>query len=45
MVKRHISAQFQAAADVKPVIGEVQPLAYDSADAIYMSALKQMGYR
>lgn len=43
-VRREIRALYNAANDVKGEIGGIEPLAYDSASAIYMDALKQMGY-
>lgn len=38
-VEASIGAKFSAAADVKPVVGEIDALAFDSADAIYKLAL------
>ena len=43
-VKAELRALYRAADDVKSVIGGVDPLAYDSANAIYLDALKQMRY-
>lgn len=43
-VRRELRALYGAADAVKCAIGTVNPLAYDSASAIYMDALKQMGY-
>lgn len=44
-VKAQIKAQYQAAADVKDAIGAVEPMAFDSADDIYMHAIRQMGFK
>ena len=43
-VKRELRALYSAADAVKGTVGAVNPLAYDSADAIYLDALKQMKY-
>lgn len=43
-VKAQLRALYSAAEAVKPVIGAVAPLAYDSAADIYLDALKQMKY-
>lgn len=42
-VRGQLSAQYRAATDVKSVLGNVDPMAYDSADAIYLDAVKAMG--
>ena len=44
-VRRQSSAQYRAATDVKSVLGNVDPMAYDSADAIYLDAVKAMGVK
>ena len=44
-VRAQIKAQYQAAADVKDAIGAVEPMAFDSADDIYMHAIRQMGFK
>lgn len=44
-VKSAIKAQYQAAADVKSAIGAVEPMAFDSADDIYLHAIRQMGFK
>lgn len=44
-VRSQIKAQYQAAADVKDAIGAVEPMAFDSADDIYMHAIRQMGFK
>lgn len=44
-VRKSLSAQYQAAEAVRSVLGNVNALAYDSADAIYLDALKQMGVK
>ena len=44
-VRTQIKAQYQAAADVKDAIGAVEPMAFDSADDIYMHAIRQMGFK
>lgn len=44
-VKAQIKALYQAAADVKDAIGAVEPMAFDSADDIYMHAIRQMGFK
>lgn len=43
-IKGQLKAQYQAAADVKDIIGNVDAMAYDSADDIYIEAIKKMGY-
>lgn len=45
VLKEDLKARYKAAADVKAIIGDVQPLAYDSANDIYLSAIREMGYR
>ena len=42
-VEAKINAKVRAARDVRPLIGEVDPLAFDSAAGIYRSALKAHG--
>jgi len=42
-VQASIAAQFKAAEEVKPYIGVVDPLAFDSAEKIYEYALKNNG--
>ena len=37
---KSVADRFQAAKDVEPILGEVQPLAFDSASDIYKEALK-----
>lgn len=44
-VRGQLSAQYRAATDVKSVLGNVDPMAYDSADAIYLDAVKAMGVK
>lgn len=44
-VRGQLSAQYRAATDVKSVLGNVDPMAYDSADAIYLDAIKTMGVK
>lgn len=44
-VKSAIKAQYQAAADVKSAIGAVEPMAFDSAEDIYLHAIRQMGFK
>lgn len=44
-VRKQLSAQYRAATDVKSVLGNVDPMAYDSADAIYLDAVKAMGVK
>lgn len=44
-VRKQLSAQYKAAEAVRPVIGNVDAMAYDSADAIYADALKTMGIK
>lgn len=44
-VRGQLSAQYRAATDVKAVLGNVDPMAYDSADAIYLDAVKAMGVK
>lgn len=44
-VRRQLSAQYQAADEVRGVLGNVSALAYDSADAIYLDALRSMGVK
>lgn len=44
-VRAQMKAQYQAAADVKDAIGAVEPMAFDSADDIYMHAIRQMGFK
>lgn len=43
-IKGQLKAQYQAAADVRDFIGNVDAMAYDSADDIYLEAIKKMGY-
>lgn len=43
-IKTQLKAQYQAAADVRDFIGNVDAMAYDSADDIYLEAIKKMGY-
>lgn len=43
-IKGQLKAQYQAAADVRDFIGNVDAMAYDSADDIYIEAIKKMGY-
>lgn len=40
---KRVAAMFQAAEEVKPVVGAVQPMAFDSAPAIYEHALAKLG--
>ena len=42
-VREAIAAQFKAAAEVKPIVGALDVLSFDSAGQIYAEALKQMG--
>lgn len=44
-VRKQLAAQYAAAEAVRGVIGSVNALAYDSADDIYVDALKQMGVK
>ena len=44
-VRAQIKAQYQAAADVKDAIGAVEPMAFDSAEDIYLHAIRQMGFK
>lgn len=44
-VRGQLSAQYRAATEVKSVLGNVDPMAYDSADAIYLDAVKAMGVK
>lgn len=44
-VRSQIKAQYQAAADVKDAIGAVEPMAFDSAEDIYLHAIRQMGFK
>lgn len=44
-VRQQLSAQYQAANQCRGVLGNVDALAYDSADAIYADALKSMGIK
>ena len=44
-IRDELRAQYQAASDVKDVLGAVEPMAYDSADDIYKAAIKSMGYK
>lgn len=44
-VRGQLSAQYRAATDVKSVLGNVDPMAYDSSDAIYLDAVKAMGVK
>lgn len=44
-VRGQLSAQYRAATEVKAVLGNVDPMAYDSADAIYLDAVKAMGVK
>lgn len=44
-VKSAIKAQYQAAADVKSAIGAIEPMAFDSAEDIYLHAIRQMGFK
>lgn len=44
-VRKQLAAQYEAAEAVRGVIGSVNALAYDSAEAIYVDALKQMGVK
>jgi hypothetical protein len=44
-VRGQLSAQYRAATEVKSVLGNVDPMAYDSADAIYLDAVKTMGVK
>lgn len=43
-IKTQLKAQYQAAADVRDFIGNVDAMAYDSADDIYLEAIKKIGY-
>jgi hypothetical protein len=43
MAQRHFRTLYDAARKVRPLIGEVDPLAFDSASGIYKFALKQAG--
>lgn len=43
-IKGQLKAQYQAASDVRDFIGNVDAMAYDSADDIYLEAIKKMGY-
>lgn len=42
-VRTYLAEQFKAAADVRSVLGEVDVMSFDSAGAIYVEALKNMG--
>lgn len=43
MVEKSFAERFEAANEVKAVIGNIKPLAFDSGDSIYQAALAQMG--
>ena len=40
---KRVASMFQAADEVKAVTGALQPMAFDSAPAIYEHALKKLG--
>jgi hypothetical protein len=40
-----LNAKFSAAREVKPWVGEVDPMAFDSAEAIFRHALKARGHK
>lgn len=42
-VERSISAKYEAAREIAPAVGNVNPMAFDSSDAIYAYALSEMG--
>ena len=42
-LEKVLEAKFEAAEEVKKVVGLIRPLAFDSADSIYQAALAQMG--
>lgn len=42
-VEKRVAAKFIAADKVRSVIGSVNPMAFDSAEAIYLRALKKLG--
>lgn len=42
-VERRIMARFDAMDECRTVLGKVRPSAYDSADAVYLAALQQLG--
>lgn len=43
-IRKRLRAQNDAARACRPILGDVDPLVYDSASAIYGAALKAMGY-
>ena len=42
-VERSISEKYEAAREIAPAVGNVNPMAFDSSDAIYAYALSEMG--
>lgn len=42
-VMKQFQQHYKAASECAPIIGRVEPMAYDSAGSIYRAALKQMG--
>lgn len=42
-IEKRLDAKYAAAEEVRKVIGAIRPLAFDSADSIYQTALAQMG--
>jgi hypothetical protein len=44
-VTEKLKSKFDAARDVKPWVGEVDPMAFDSGEAIYRHALKARGHK
>jgi hypothetical protein len=44
-VTERLKSKFDAARDVKPWVGEVDPMAFDSGEAIYRHALKARGHK
>jgi len=44
-VTERLKAKFDAAREVKPWVGEVDPMAFDSGEAIYRHALKARGHK